>query len=156
MPVDVKVGFFVDVSNLYYCANHRFGRKLDYGKLLDLVTKMTGNTPTAVAYGYQVDHESSGFIARLRRAGYVTKYKKPRSVSGTVTKADWDVGIAMDVARTVGDYNLIILGTADGDMAPVVEYIQEKGVDCVVIGCNISKALRNITTCIEITEDCLV
>jgi uncharacterized LabA/DUF88 family protein len=51
----------------------------------------------------------------------------------------------------------VILGSADGDMEPVVTYVQSRGVDVYAIACNISRELRtSARECFEITESMLL
>ncbi len=71
-------------------------------------------------------------------------------------KADWDVGIAIDIVRLIQRVDTIILGSADSDLAPVVEYVREQGCRCVIYACNISKELREVANAtIEIDENIL-
>jgi uncharacterized LabA/DUF88 family protein len=142
-----KLFVSVDVSNLYYCANKKFGSRLDYAKYLEFCQDY-GAIFRAVAYGAQLDGEADGFIKILRQQGYEPKYKCPRVIQlpndKEFRKADWDVGMAMDIVRVLDAVDGIILGSADSDMIPVVEYVQSKGKVVIVIACNIAKDLKMI------------
>jgi uncharacterized LabA/DUF88 family protein len=73
-----------------------------------------------------------------------------------IRKADWDVGIAMDVVKLADRLDTVVIGSADGDLAPLVEWVTGKGCQCVVLACNISFELRNTTAqCIEINAGLL-
>lgn len=157
------VGVFADVSNLYYCIGKKFsGRKLAYDKYLKQAVG-THELYRAFAYGAQLNDEAVNFITCLRHFGYDTKYKKPKqyvapSVAPNcpkcgeilpaekreIRKADWDVGIAMDVVRLIDRLDIVVIGSADGDLSPLVEWIKEKGRRCVVLACGISRDLKNV------------
>ena len=155
-----RIGMFVDVSNLYYCVNKKFGkRKLDYRKYMQFVEDL-GQIQKAIAYGAQMSNQARGFILCLKEIGFETKYKTPKTYHGEGTdikrKADWDVGIAMDMVNMIDRFDMIVLGSGDGDMLPVVEWATRQGVDVVILACTISRDLKDhATTCIEIPESLL-
>ena len=101
--------------------------------------------------------QASGFIYCLKQMGFQAKYKTPKTYQGDgeriKRKADWDVGIAMDIVNMIDRFDMIILGTGDGDMLPVVQWAMQKGVDVIMFASGISKDLRDhATKCIEIPE----
>ncbi len=70
-----------------------------------------------------------------------------------IRKADWDVGLAIDVVRIVDRVDQVVIGSADGDLAPLVEWVKEQGCRCIVFACNISRELRDVADeVIEIDE----
>ena len=151
----------MDVSNLYYCIGKKFnGRRLDYAKYLEYI-KDFGEMQKMIAYGAQIGKEANAFIHCLRKLGFETKYKAPkvfRNREQTRHKADWDVGIAMDIVNLVllGSVDMVILGTADGDLAPCVEWARARGVDVVILSCGIARELKKTATkFIEIPESFL-
>lgn len=150
-----RIGIFMDVSNLYYSTINKFkGRKLNYRKYLDYI-KDLGIIVQSIAYGAQLKDEAKSFISCLSNMGFEIKYKKPKTwVNDGVIKrkADWDVGIAIDIVRLHQNFDLIVLGTADGDMAPVVKWLLEKGIKVIILGSGISTELMDLTRCIEIPE----
>lgn len=141
---------FADVSNLYYCIGRKYdGRKLDYERLFARVRDF-GTVQRAFAYGTQVNQEASNFISCLRKLGYTTKYKQPK-MSDTpgeekkvIRKADWDVGIAMDAVRMSDKVDTIILCSSDPDLVPLVEWIKDQGIRCIVLACGISRELKEV------------
>ena len=141
-----QIGLFVDVSNLYHWINKKFnGRKLSYLKLLETV-QGEDIVFRAFAYGLQLERESSGFITCIKHYGYDAKYKKPKTYEedGIIKKkrTSWDVGITCDVARLVHKLDVVVIASSNGDLAPLVELVKEKGVKCIVYGCAISKELK--------------
>lgn len=146
----------VDISNLYYCIGKKFeGRRLDYSKYVNSINDL-GEIQKMIAYGAQMGKEASAFIGCLRRLGFETKYKEPKvfhSGAHTRRKADWDVGIAMDIVNAVEmkSVDMVVLGTADGDLAPCADWAKSRGIDIVVLACGIARELKKAaTTFIEI------
>lgn len=153
-----RMGVFIDVSNFYYCISKRFnGRRLSYEDYYKFISDM-GNLTVATAYGAQQKDEANEFIQRLKGIGFTPKYKKVKTYKDkgrTRKKADWDVGMTMDIVRLVNDKKLdrIILGTADSDLEPLVAWCQEQDVEVIVLACRISRELRDTASkAIEIFE----
>jgi len=95
-----------------------------------------------------MDKEATGFIHFLKSIGFIIKYKTPKTYhnDGVMRrKADWDVSIAIDMIDLVRSeaVDLIVLGSADGDMIPAVQWVQNHGVRCVVVACGINRDLKN-------------
>jgi len=155
-----RVGVFVDVSNIYFCIGRKYERrKLDYRKYLEFI-KDFGELTKAIAYGSQISNEAAGFVHCLQSIGFQTKFKAVKSYHNEdksfKQKADWDVGIAMDIVSMVDRFDMIILGCADGDLQPVVEWAVRRGIDVVILACGISRDLKeSATQCIEIPESLL-
>ncbi len=151
----------VDVSNLYYCIGKKYeGRRLNYAAYVEYI-KDLGEILKMVAYGAQLGKEANAFIHCLRKLGFETKYKAPRVFKNgphTRRKADWDVGIAIDIVNAIEmrSVDMIILGTADGDLTPCVEWARARGVDVVVLACGVARELKKSASYfIEIPESFL-
>jgi uncharacterized protein (TIGR00288 family) len=154
-----RIGVFCDISNMYYCIGKKFKkRKLDYRKYI-AYAKDLGEISHAIAYGAQMQREAVAFIQCLKNFGYEPKYKAPKNYHNRDNfrrKADWDVGIAIDIVRKINEMDMIILGTADGDLTAVVEWAKEQGKDVIVLACGISRELKDAATkFIEIPESML-
>lgn len=156
-----RLGIFMDVSNLYYCIHKKFdGRKLDYDKFKAFVEDL-GDIQQAIAYGAQLRDEANGFVHCLQQIGFTTKWKIAKTYGSNKNedfkrKADHDVTIAIDIVNMINSIDRIILGSADGDLVPVVEWAQQRGVDVVVLACGISRDLKAVATkAIEIPESLL-
>ena len=152
------MGVFIDVSNFYHCVSKRFnGRRLSYEEYYKFIQDL-GEVVVATAYGAQQSDEAEEFISRLREIGFTPKYKKVKTYKDkgkTRKKADWDVGMAIDIVRMVNSDKLdrIILGTADGDLAPLVTWCRDEGVEVIILACKISGELRrSANNSIEIFE----
>ncbi|MEK0324965.1 MAG: NYN domain-containing protein [Nitrosopumilus sp.] len=155
------IAIFADVSNLYYCIGMKYpDRKLNYAAYYEYISEL-GLIEQAIAYGAQLEREAEGFIYCLKSAGFEPKYKTPktyRSDGKIKRKADWDVGIAMDLVRLALDkqYDMLVLGSADGDLCPLVEWLKELGIIVIILACGISRDLRLLADqAIEIPESLL-
>ena len=145
-----QLGVYLDLSNLYYCVGKRYdGAKLDYRKYLDYVQDL-GALVVQKAYGAQMGNEARAFIKCLKLMGFDTYYKTPKQYDNTDTnsfkrKADQDVRIAVDIIDDVlaERVNRVILGSADGDMCPVVDWVQRRGCEIIVLSCGVSRDLKN-------------
>jgi len=151
-----RIGLFVDVSNLYKCLRLKYqDKKLDYEKYMTYI-KDLGEIIIANAYGAQLNEEAKSFINCLKILGFTPKYKKLKEYinrEGVTHKANWDVGITVDIVKAVGNLDIIILGSADGDFVPLVSWIQEQGKTVIILACGISRELKDICSqAIEIPE----
>jgi uncharacterized LabA/DUF88 family protein len=154
-----RLAVFVDVSNIYYCVGKRFnGRKLDYAKYIEYVRGL-GDIHEAIAYGAQIGDEARGFIHCLKQLDFTTRYKTPKAYTNDDVvrrKADWDVGITLDMVNLVDRVDLMILGTADGDLTEAVKWVQARGVKVLVVASGISRELKKqADEFVEIYEDML-
>lgn len=154
----MRILVLIDVSNLYYCIHKRFGKRLDYVKLLDLI-RLRGHIVRAIAYGAAMGNQADKFISFLNKLGIETKYKEPQvyqNPGGENRKADWDVGIAMDAVRMMDLYDTIALVSADGDLCELIKFVHERGRKSIVIGAGVNWLLKDTAyECIEITPDLL-
>jgi len=109
-----KLGLFVDVSNLYYCIKHKYKSKLNYRRFLDYVQDL-GDLDFAIAYGAKSNDQADAFIKTLESLGFEIRYKSPKVYKGNtvVKKADWDVGITIDIVKRMGSVDIICLGSAE-------------------------------------------
>lgn len=156
------IGIFVDVSNLYYCIGKKFPeKKLDY---LAYLTLAQGENAIyrARAYGIELDKEASKFKTCLKHYGYEPIYKAPKIYENKETgekhyrRMSWNVGITTDVVRLIDKLDIIILGSSDPELVPLVEWIKEKGRECLILACGISRELKAVANGYkEITEDYL-
>ena len=153
-----RVLVVVDASNLYYSVKARFnGGKVNYEALYQEASRF-GEVYRAIAYGAAIGNEADKFKTVLRKCGFEPKYKEPKVYPGITPdrefrKADWDVGMAMDIVKCADSVDVVVLCTGDGDLAPCLDWLESRGKICVVIGCGISRDLRS--SChewVEITE----
>ena len=123
-----RVGVFVDVQNMFYSAKHIKNAKLDFSKLME---KAVRGRQLIRAICYIVDNpdiDQSGFTDMLRQNGYEIKTKPLRTRSDGTSKADWDMGIAIDAVNVADKLDIIVLVSGDGDFIDLVHHLKGRGV----------------------------
>ncbi len=139
-----RVGVFVDVQNLYYSARAIYGKKVNFLNLLkDAVAK--GQLIRAIAYVVKADiEEERAFFEALERAGFQVKFKDLQIFPDGTRKANWDVGIAMDIIKMAPKLDVVVLASGDGDFTELVEYLKNQGhlVEVMAFGKSTSTRLK--------------
>ena len=82
------------------------------------------------ALAFVVDNGGTAFEAfcdTLRKSGWELRVKKPKTFADGQTKADWDMGIAMEAVALKGQAESMILVSGDGDFAPLLKQLQRWG-----------------------------
>lgn len=123
---DQRVGIFVDVSNMYWSVR-RLGGSLNFRNLRESAVsgrKLIRALAYAVSSGVP-DEEK--FFEALAKSGFEVKLKALQVFAGGKKKADWDVGLAMDMVRMAPLIDVAVLVSGDGDYVPVIEYLQNSG-----------------------------
>lgn len=149
-----RVLLAVDVANLYMSCRDIFGGKVDYSQLLDFGRRF-GLIHRAIAYGAEMSDEANGFKSILHDLGFECKFKRVKVFGSGQKKANWDVGMAVDVIKILPHVDVVVLASADSDFEPLLDYIQHAGKECVVVGANISQDL-NMYSCFEIQESMII
>jgi uncharacterized LabA/DUF88 family protein len=155
-----RVGIFIDVSNLYFCLSRKYAsRRLNYQKYLDFC-KGLGDIQQAIAYGCYDAKRPESFIKALEGIGFQTKYKPIKRIfkQGVLEKikGDWDVGMSVAIMQMLDRLDVIILGSADSDMKDLVEFARTRGIQVIVLACQVSSELHDVCTeVIEIPESML-
>jgi len=120
------IALFVDSQNLYYSARTGYAAKVNYEKLLRLIT---GNRNLIKAYAYIVqppEGDVKPFATSLERIGYIVKTKDVRTRSNGSAKANWDMGIALDILGILDRVDTIVLASGDGDFVPLIDFVKAK------------------------------
>ncbi len=122
-----RLAVHVDVANLAASANHRHAGRVDFVALLRWLGE---GRRVARAVAYCVEHGDAerfqGFANALRAAGYEVRVKRPRARSDGTIKADWDMGLAMDVVADTARVDTIIVCSGDGDFVPLLETMRRR------------------------------
>jgi len=124
----ITVGVFLDVANLSGAARRLFDRAINFAALLSL---LKDGRRLAEARAYVIDKGSSGFGAfatALRKSGFKVLSKRPKTFDDGTMKADWDVGIAVEVLMSRDKLDVVVLGSGDGDFLPLVNALKQQGV----------------------------
>jgi uncharacterized protein (TIGR00288 family) len=152
----MRVGLFIDVSNLYHGAKSVYQKKVNYEALYKFVEHNIGPISVAKAYGVQDKDEAEPFIGSLKKFGYTPIYKKARTY-GKITKGDIDTKLTVEVIEHLDDFDFLFLGSADADFLPLVEHAISKGKQVLIMGCNVSHSFESLgDICCEIHKGLLI
>ena len=125
-PALEKVGIFVDVQNIYYTCRQTYERNFDYNKFW---AEATRGRELICAYAYATDRgdeKQSQFQNILRAIGFNVKLKPMLKRLDGTAKADWDVGIALDIFEEAQRCDTIVLASGDGDFVILLERIKQR------------------------------
>jgi len=123
-----RVAVFVDVQNMYHSAKNIYKARVDFQAVLNAAVRGR-NLIRALTYVVESGiEEEKGFFDALKKAGYEVKSKDLQIFAGGEKKADWDVGIAMDMIKMAPKVDAIILVSGDGDFLPATQYLQFLGL----------------------------
>lgn len=132
---DQRVSIFIDTQNIYHSAKNLYDKKVDFKKL---VLILTGERKLIKVFAYVIKSDLTpkeiDFFEALTFQGIQLRKKELQSYPDGTKKADWDVGIAIDVIRFSALVDVIILVTGDGDFLPLVEYLQNNGKQVEIAG----------------------
>ncbi len=121
-----KISIFVDVQNIYYTCRQAYQSNFDYNKFWSTVTN---NRVVINAFAYATecgDEKQAQFQNILRAIGFTVKLKPLLKRHDGSTKADWDVGIALDVYEEAEKCDTIILASGDGDFDILLQRIKKR------------------------------
>ncbi|MBI2551369.1 NYN domain-containing protein [Candidatus Uhrbacteria bacterium] len=124
---DQRVGVFIDTQNMYYSARNVFGKRVNFK---NIVLDATGKRKLIRAIAYVVKtktQEESPFFEALEKMGIELREKELKEYLSGAKKADWDVGITIDVVRCLDMLDVIVLVSGDSDYIPLVHYAQSRG-----------------------------
>ena len=130
-----NIAIFVDVQNVYYTTRQHYRRNFDYNAFWRKVTQGR-NVIAAFAYAtHRGDNKQTEFQNILRAIGFNVKLKPFIQRADGSAKADWDVGITIDVLDYADQADQIILVSGDGDFDLLADKItRDKGKQFHVYG----------------------
>jgi uncharacterized protein (TIGR00288 family) len=132
---DQRVSVFIDTQNIYHSSKNLFDSKVDFKRLVDILVGER-NLIHVLAYAIRSEFtpKEIDFFEALTNQGIQLRIKDLQIYPDGSKKADWDIGIAVDVIRFSHLVDVIILVTGDGDFLPLVEYLQNQGKQVEVAG----------------------
>lgn len=145
-----KIGVYVDTTNLFYQVSKKYnGARLDYYKYINSLAAMQDCVIyKAMAYGQAPNDSAGSFIRCLEKYGFRTRFES--------YKANWSTAITVDVLKIINRLDLVVLGTSDISMVPLVEWLNHLGVETMVFACSVGNELKGMChNSIEITESFL-
>ncbi|MEH6358154.1 MAG: NYN domain-containing protein [Pseudomonadales bacterium] len=121
-----KISIFVDVQNIYYTCRQAYQASFDYNKFWAEITAGR-EVVDAVAYATdRGDEKQQQFQNILRAIGFTVKLKPMLSRHDGTAKADWDVGIALDVFEAAEHCDTVVLASGDGDFDVLLQRIKQR------------------------------
>lgn len=121
-----KISVFVDVQNIYYTCRQAYQANFDYNKFWAEVTR---EREVASAFAYATDRgddKQQQFQNILRAIGFTVKLTPLLKRRDGTMKADWDVGIALDVYEAAPTCDTIVLASGDGDFDVLLHRIRKR------------------------------
>jgi uncharacterized LabA/DUF88 family protein len=124
---------FVDVANMYYAARGQ-DVDVDYVALLKHATKGRDLIRAYAYTGLDPENENQRkFIDFLAKNGYKPVVKDIRKFGDGRMKANLDIELVVDLFRLADRMDIAVIVSGDGDFAPAIRALQDKGVRCEVI-----------------------
>ena len=114
------------MQNIYYTCRQAYESNFDYNKFWANVTR---GRVVVSAFAYATDRgdeKQQQFQNILRAIGFTVLLKPMLQRKDGTTKADWDVGIALDVYEAAAHCDTVVLASGDGDFAILLERIRER------------------------------
>jgi uncharacterized LabA/DUF88 family protein len=121
-----KISIFVDVQNIYYTCRQAYQSSFDYNKFWAEVTR---GRVVVNAFAYATDRgdeKQMQFQNILRGIGFTVKLKPMLIRLDGTAKADWDVGIALDIYEEAEKCDTVILASGDGDFDILLQRIKNR------------------------------
>jgi uncharacterized LabA/DUF88 family protein len=143
-----NVGVFVNASLLFYVTKTSFKRtrpdaRIDYNAYLK---RSVGGDALfrAFAYGAYTSSEAAGFIACLERTGFTTRYVQAVVVGDRdhILNTDRNMDIAMDIMRIRHRLDVVVLGSNDVKLIPLVEFLKDQGIKVIIFSPRVPRELR--------------
>lgn len=128
-----RVGIFIDTQNLYHSARSNFHANVNYQTLVETAV---GGRRLIRAFAYVIksdSNEESKFFEKLNELGIETRVKDLQIFYSGEKKADWDVGIAIDIVRMSEKLDAVVLVSGDGDFLEVLRYVKSRGIKAEVM-----------------------
>jgi uncharacterized LabA/DUF88 family protein len=131
--VSKNVAMFVDVANMYYAARGQ-DVDVDYVALLKAATKGRDLIRAYAYTGLDPENENQRkFIDFLGKNGYKPVIKDIRKFGDGRMKANLDIELVVDLFRLADRMDIAVIVSGDGDFAPAIKALQDKGVRAEVI-----------------------
>lgn len=128
-----RVGIFIDTQNLYHSARSTFKAHVNYKALVE--AGVAGRRLIR-AFAYVIKSEAGDetkFFDALMDLGIEMRVKDLQVFYSGEKKADWDVGIAIDIVRMSEKLDAVVLVSGDGDFTEVLKYVRSRGIRAEVM-----------------------
>jgi uncharacterized LabA/DUF88 family protein len=161
-----RIGIFIDVQNMFYAAKLKNGSKIDYAKLLEIISDGR-NIIVANAYMMcKAGVKMMNFESMLMKNGYdiykkTMIFKRKNKDAAEVNIVSWEIGMVIDMIKWSSKLDTIILVSGNGAFVDALEYLKNfVRVEVAGLKMQTSINLRNVAQYfIEIGEgegNCLI
>ncbi|MBN1224918.1 MAG: NYN domain-containing protein [Candidatus Aminicenantes bacterium] len=119
----------VDGQNIYYTPREKWGRKIDYGKLLRRVER-AGKNRVVFPIAFLVSDpliDSDLFVRHLEKMGYQVRMKLLYHNGGSLENTNWDDEIIAFSSAAIGEYDTLAMVSGDSDFIPLLNYARNLG-----------------------------
>lgn len=130
-----KIGLFVDNANWFY-PQKELGWDVDFRKLVIFLEKYYKVVLLKLYAGTPLDlvqkRRFSKFVDVLRDIGFEVETKPLKKIwldrkrGEFIYKCNFDVEIALDVARNISKLELVMIGSGDSDFLAIRDFVFEK------------------------------
>lgn len=130
-----KIGLFVDNANWFY-PQRELRYRISFTKLRKFLERYYKVVTAKIYAGTPLDIKDrktfSNFCKAVEKAGFIVKTKPLKKIwldrkkNVFVYKCNFDVEIALDVARYIDRVDLVIIGSGDSDFLEVKEFALER------------------------------
>jgi len=128
-----RIAIFIDVQNLYYSAKALHNAKVNFAEIVNTATAGR-KLIRAIAYAVRAEMpEEQSFFDALEKLGIEVKTKDLQTFVSGQKKADWDVGIAVDILKMAPRLDAIVLCSGDGDFQILLHHAKADGSRAEVI-----------------------
>ena len=128
-----RVGVFIDTQNLYHSAKNIYKSRVNFASLVQ--SAVAGRILVrSIAYVITTENgDEESFMEALTNIGIETKAKDLQIFASGAKKADWDVGIVIDMISLAPKIDVVCLISGDGDFVPAINYIKLMGCQVEVL-----------------------
>jgi hypothetical protein len=135
---EAKIGVFVDVRGLSLMYKNAF---VDYEGIRDWLMNQCFRGQNIIrwrAYVIPPHGENKGpyqkFLSALGLMGYSLFLRGGKEISKTKNPIYSNVEMVVDIIELSQDLDVVVLVSGDGDLVPLVEYLQRHGKQVIIIG----------------------
>lgn len=142
---------FADINDLFHGGMRKYHKRLDYEKFYKYIEEQYGKLFRAFAYGIATDTEAKFFQQALKHIGFECRWQTKEQFEvcpicetkiECFVNPDWSVTMAMEIVRLIDKVDQIIIASNDLRLIPCIQWIKERGVQCVICAFKVEEALK--------------
>ncbi|OGK15360.1 hypothetical protein A2774_03455 [Candidatus Roizmanbacteria bacterium RIFCSPHIGHO2_01_FULL_39_12c] len=136
------IGLFIDNANWFY-PQKELRWRISFTKLKQFLLRNYRLSLLKIYAGTPLDYKNqrsfAKFVKVVQKEGYIIETKPLKKIWINKNKkifeykCNFDVEIALDVARNIKDLDLVIIGSGDSDFVPVRQFTKEYKKNFIVL-----------------------